>query len=141
MLSSGPLPRARICRAHENVMDRVMDSIDLEREKGITIMAKNTAISFRGVCINIVDTPGHADALCWERRHPCRLFPWRKDERACPLEVPLEVLPLEVPADSSARLAPGRRPGRAELEKVILELVRRASGCTCVIEGQVVLFL
>ena len=38
-----------------------MDSIDLEREKGITIMAKNTAISYRGVHINIVDTPGHAD--------------------------------------------------------------------------------
>jgi GTP-binding protein len=46
---------------HEHVAERVMDSIDLEREKGITIMAKNTAILFRGVRINIVDTPGHAD--------------------------------------------------------------------------------
>ncbi|MEE2778063.1 MAG: translational GTPase TypA [Acidobacteriota bacterium] len=47
--------------AHQEVRDRVMDSIDLEREKGITIMAKNTAIDFEGVRINIVDTPGHAD--------------------------------------------------------------------------------
>ncbi|HYO16655.1 MAG TPA: translational GTPase TypA [Thermoanaerobaculia bacterium] len=50
-----------IFREHETVMERVMDSIDLEREKGITIMAKNTAISYRGTRINIVDTPGHAD--------------------------------------------------------------------------------
>ena len=47
--------------AHEHVAERVMDSIDLEREKGITIMAKNTAIHYRGTRINIVDTPGHAD--------------------------------------------------------------------------------
>jgi len=47
--------------AHEHVAERVMDSIDLEREKGITIMAKNTAVTYRGVRINIVDTPGHAD--------------------------------------------------------------------------------
>ena len=50
-----------IFRANESVPERIMDSIDLEREKGITIMAKNTAISYRGVKINIVDTPGHAD--------------------------------------------------------------------------------
>jgi GTP-binding protein len=50
-----------IFRENESVADRVMDSIDLEREKGITIMAKNTAINYRGVRINIVDTPGHAD--------------------------------------------------------------------------------
>ncbi len=50
-----------IFRANEQVMERVMDSIDLEREKGITIMAKNTAIHYRGAKINIVDTPGHAD--------------------------------------------------------------------------------
>jgi GTP-binding protein len=50
-----------IFRDHETVAERVMDSIDLEREKGITIMAKNTAILFRGTRINIVDTPGHAD--------------------------------------------------------------------------------
>jgi GTP-binding protein len=50
-----------IFRSNENVMERVMDSIDLEREKGITIMAKNTAISYRSTHINIVDTPGHAD--------------------------------------------------------------------------------
>ncbi len=50
-----------IFHEHEHVAERVMDSIDLEREKGITIMAKNTAINYRGVRINIVDTPGHAD--------------------------------------------------------------------------------
>jgi GTP-binding protein len=50
-----------IFRENEYVVDRVMDSIDLEREKGITIMAKNTAILYRGTRINIVDTPGHAD--------------------------------------------------------------------------------
>jgi GTP-binding protein len=50
-----------IFRANETVPERIMDSIDLEREKGITIMAKNTAITYRGVKINIVDTPGHAD--------------------------------------------------------------------------------
>ncbi len=48
-------------RENESVPERIMDSIDLEREKGITIMAKNTAITYRGVRINIVDTPGHAD--------------------------------------------------------------------------------
>src|SRR6266436_814676 len=48
-------------RENESVPERIMDSIDLEREKGITIMAKNTAIAYRGVHINIVDTSGHAD--------------------------------------------------------------------------------
>jgi GTP-binding protein len=50
-----------VFRDNEQVAERVMDSLDLEREKGITIMAKNTAIVYRGVKINIVDTPGHAD--------------------------------------------------------------------------------
>jgi GTP-binding protein len=48
-------------RENQAVAERVMDSMDLEREKGITIMAKNTAVTYRGVHINIVDTPGHAD--------------------------------------------------------------------------------
>src|SRR4051794_13614300 len=48
-------------RANEDVADRVLDSLDLEREKGITILAKNTAVHHRGVKLNIVDTPGHAD--------------------------------------------------------------------------------
>ncbi|MAR48862.1 MAG: translational GTPase TypA [Acidimicrobiaceae bacterium] len=48
-------------RTNESVAERVMDSMDLEREKGITILAKNTAIKYGNVKINIVDTPGHAD--------------------------------------------------------------------------------
>ncbi len=48
-------------RANESVNERVMDSGDLEREKGITILAKNTAVIHGGVKINIIDTPGHAD--------------------------------------------------------------------------------
>ncbi|HEU4478429.1 MAG TPA: translational GTPase TypA [Pyrinomonadaceae bacterium] len=48
-------------RDNETVRDRVMDSMDLERERGITIMAKNTAVRYHDVKINIVDTPGHAD--------------------------------------------------------------------------------
>ncbi|RJO60151.1 translational GTPase TypA [candidate division WS5 bacterium] len=53
--------QAGIYRANERVQERVMDSNDLEREKGITIMAKNTAVEYKGVKINILDTPGHAD--------------------------------------------------------------------------------
>ncbi|HYT51222.1 MAG TPA: translational GTPase TypA [Gaiellaceae bacterium] len=48
-------------RANEDVAERVMDSLDLEREKGITILAKNTAVQVGDVKVNIVDTPGHAD--------------------------------------------------------------------------------
>ena len=48
-------------RENEQVRERVMDSMDLERERGITIMAKNTAVRYRDTKINIVDTPGHAD--------------------------------------------------------------------------------
>jgi GTP-binding protein len=48
-------------RENEQVVERVMDSMDLERERGITIMAKNTSVRYGGVKINIVDTPGHAD--------------------------------------------------------------------------------
>lgn len=47
--------------SHEKVVDRVMDSGDLERERGITILAKNTSVAVKGVRLNIVDTPGHAD--------------------------------------------------------------------------------
>ena len=48
-------------RANEDVNERVLDSGDLEREKGITILAKNTAVRYGGVKLNIIDTPGHAD--------------------------------------------------------------------------------
>jgi GTP-binding protein len=50
-----------IFKANQEVMERVLDSNELERERGITILAKNTAVSYNGVKINIVDTPGHSD--------------------------------------------------------------------------------
>ena len=55
------LRQSGVFRENQVVADRVMDSMDLERERGITIMAKNTAIFYKGIKINIVDTPGHAD--------------------------------------------------------------------------------
>ncbi|MDJ0771656.1 MAG: translational GTPase TypA [Ilumatobacter sp.] len=55
------LRQAGAFRANEDVAERVMDSNDLEREKGITILAKNTSVRWGGVTLNIVDTPGHAD--------------------------------------------------------------------------------
>ncbi len=55
------LKQSRVFRDNQVVIERVMDSNDLERERGITILAKNTAITYRGTKINIVDTPGHAD--------------------------------------------------------------------------------
>src|SRR5437588_9622219 len=48
-------------RANQEVAERVLDNTDLEREKGITILAKNTSVRYGGVKINVVDTPGHAD--------------------------------------------------------------------------------
>ena len=55
------LKQSHVFRENQNVGELIMDSNDLEREKGITIMAKNTAIMYNGVKINIIDTPGHAD--------------------------------------------------------------------------------
>ena len=55
------LKQSHIFRKNEQVAERVMDSGDLERERGITILSKNTAITYKGIKINVVDTPGHAD--------------------------------------------------------------------------------
>ena len=55
------LRQGGVYRENQAVTERVMDSGDIERERGITILAKNTAVHYNGVKINIVDTPGHAD--------------------------------------------------------------------------------
>ena len=55
------LRQSGVFRANQEVQERVMDSNDLERERGITILSKNTAVTYKGVKINIIDTPGHAD--------------------------------------------------------------------------------
>ena len=60
-LVDGLLRQSGAFRANQEVADRVMDSMDLEREKGITILAKNTAVQYGETKINIIDTPGHAD--------------------------------------------------------------------------------
>jgi GTP-binding protein len=60
-LLNAMLKQTGVFRSNQVVEDRVMDSMDLEKERGITITAKNTAVEYNGVKINIVDTPGHAD--------------------------------------------------------------------------------
>src|SRR6201993_4348427 len=60
-LVDGLLKQSHIFRDNQQVGELIMDSNDQERERGITILAKNTAITYRGIKINIVDTPGHAD--------------------------------------------------------------------------------
>ena len=52
---------SHVFRSNEKMDERVMDSNDLEKERGITILSKNTAVMYDGIKINIVDTPGHAD--------------------------------------------------------------------------------
>ena len=60
-LVDGLLHQSGVFRANQEVQERVMDSNALERERGITILSKNTAVYYKGVKINIIDTPGHAD--------------------------------------------------------------------------------
>ena len=55
------LKQSGVFRAHQEVVERVMDSNDIERERGITILSKNTAVTYKNTKINIIDTPGHAD--------------------------------------------------------------------------------
>jgi GTP-binding protein len=55
------LKQSGVFRANQEVQERVMDSNDIERERGITILSKNTAVHYKDVKINIIDTPGHAD--------------------------------------------------------------------------------
>ena len=60
-LVDGMLRQSGVFRANQELVDRVMDSNELERERGITILAKNTAVFYHDIKINIVDTPGHSD--------------------------------------------------------------------------------
>ena len=60
-LVDGLLNQSGTFKAHQEIESRIMDSMDLEKERGITITAKNTAIDYEGIKINIMDTPGHAD--------------------------------------------------------------------------------
>ena len=55
------LKQSGVFRANQEVLERVMDSNDIERERGITILSKNTAVTYKNTKINIIDTPGHAD--------------------------------------------------------------------------------
>ena len=55
------LKQSHVFRANEQVDERIMDSNDIEKERGITILAKSTSVMYNGTKINIVDTPGHAD--------------------------------------------------------------------------------
>ena len=60
-LVDGLLKQSGTFKAHQDIEERVMDSMDLEKERGITITAKNTAVFYEDIKINILDTPGHAD--------------------------------------------------------------------------------
>ena len=57
------IKKSETLRERENLEERAMDNNDIERERGITILAKNTAIGYKGYKINVLDTPGHADLV------------------------------------------------------------------------------
>ena len=64
-------------RENQQIAERAMDTNDLERERGITILSKNTGVRWKDVRINIVDTPGHADlAARWSGSSPWSRGPW-----------------------------------------------------------------
>jgi len=73
-LVDGMLKQSGTFRDNQVVEERIMDSMDLERERGITILAKNTSVYYNGVKINIVDTPGHADS--WRGRTQLEYGGW-----------------------------------------------------------------
>ena len=79
------LRQSGVFRQNQQVEDRVMDSNAIERERGITILAKNTSVRFGGVKINIVDTPGHADfgGACLKWWTGCSFW-WTPLRAPCP---------------------------------------------------------
>ena len=77
------LKQSGVYRENQAVVERVMDSNDLERERGITILAKNTAIQYQDVKINVVDTPGHAD-FGGEVERILKMAPCLRPASCCP---------------------------------------------------------